>query len=460
MRLGILGVFLLILGGTAACGRRTPAVPSLPALPVTWTAANESADAVAAGWIATFADPELVELVRVALTANYDLVASAARLDAAWAEARIAGADRLPQVQGQASAARTQVGPPTNLETDQFQLGLSASWELDLWGRWRSRATAAGASALAMAADRDAAALSIAGQVAKAWYAARSAGAEVALADALVATQRQAIELAERRFRAGLLDADNVRELRTALAAAENRAASAAITRATRVRQLEMLLGRYPAGTLACPPTLAEPPGAPAAGIPAAVLARRPDVRAAEQRFRATLERADAAQADLYPRLALTASAGRSSPELGDLLDSDFRVWSLGANLLQPLFQGGRLRASRDRAEADARATGAQFAQTVLRALGEVEIALVTGSLLAERETRQASITTEATALATRARDRQSDGLGDALAMLAARRGQLEAELNVLAIRLLRYDNRIDLHLALGGHPLLLPETP
>lgn len=443
---------LLVLSAPA-CGRRASPPPQLPALPATW-AAEASPLPADLGWITTFDDEALSALVREALSANYDLAASAARLEAAWAEARIAGADRLPQAQAQASSSRGQT-IPTLGPVDAFQLTLSASWELDLWGRWRQRGTAAGAHALAVAADRDAAALSIAGQVAKAWYAARSAGAEAQVAQALVAIQRQALDLADRRLRAGLLDAEAVREWRTALAAAENRAASAAITRATRIRQLEVLLGRYPSGQLTCPSTLPPLPGPPAAGIPAAVLVRRPDVRAAEQRYRAALARGEAAQADLYPRFALTASAGRSSADLGDLLDADFRVWSLGANLLQPVFQGGRLRANRDRADAEAQASGALFAHTVLRALGEVEIALITGTLLSDRDQRQTEIVAEANALETRAEARLSDGLGTALGQVAAQRGALEAELNALAVRLLRFDNRIDLHLALGGHPLI-----
>lgn len=432
-------------------------------MPETWqTQANSGP--IVAGWIVNFSDRELTALVREAFAANHDLAASAARVEAAWAEARVSGADRSPQLQATGSAAKTRTRPlgfpggPT--EIDSFQIGLSASWELDIWGRLRDHARAAGLSAQAAAADRDAAERSLAGQVAKAWYAARSAQAEVALSTRLAAIQQQSVTLAERRVQAGLVDIERVRELRSAVATAENRTTAARLTLASRTRQLEILLGRYPAGKLVCPPSLPALPEPPASGIPAALIANRPDVHALELRLRAALARADAAQADLYPRLSLTASAGRSSSELGDLLDHDFTVWSFGGNILQPLLQGGRLRANRDRVHAEAQAASEQFAQTVLVALGEVENALVTGTLLAERDAGQKVIVAEATALAERAVSRQQQGLGDALGALSAERGRLEAELASLTLTLQQLTNRIDLHLALGSQPLPVESTP
>jgi len=461
-RVGIIGA-ALALGVTVACQHRSTPQAELPPLPETWQG-QANADAVTPGWIAQFADPELTALVREGLAANHDLAASAARVEAAWAEARISGADRSPQIQASGSAVRTRtqnigfVGGP--VEVDSFQIGVSASWELDIWGRLRDRARGAGLSAQAAAADRDAAERSLAGQVAKAWYAARSAQAEVALSTRLAAIQQQSVTLAERRVQAGLVDIERVREIRSALAAAENRTTTARLTLASRIRQLEILLGRYPAGNLACPASLPPLPDPPAAGIPAALVANRPDVHALELRLRAALARADAAQADLYPRLSLTASAGRSSSELSDLLDHDFTVWSFGGNILQPLLQGGRLRANRDRIHAEAQATSEQFAQTVLFALGEVETALITGTLLAERDAGQRIIVAEATALAERSLNRQKQGLGDALAALSAERGRLEAELSALNLTVQQLTNRIDLHLALGSQPLPVESTP
>src|SRR5690606_38849226 len=118
---------------------------------------------------------------------------------------------------------------------------------------------------------------------------------------------------------------------------------------------------------------------------------------------------------------------------------------------LQPLFQGGKLRAGRDRADAEAEASGQTFASTVLKALGEVETALATGVLLEERDRLQASILAESKALAVRAERRHAAGIGDALGVLAARRGEQEAAITALALRQLRIENRIDLLLALGG---------
>jgi outer membrane protein, multidrug efflux system len=454
------GLCLFVLAGSALVGggcarHRATDTPNLPALPEQFATATPTR-APSPGWVQQFADPELDALVREAIGANHDLAAAAARLEAAWAEARIAGADRYPAVNATGSATRSHTAAtafsPNGIQSNSFHIGLSASWELDLWGRWRERSAAAGLSVEAVAADRAAAEQSLAAQCAKAWFAARAAAVEIALAEQLANTQQQSVTIASARFRDGLLGAETVRELRSAQASSENRAAVARITFASRIRQLEILCGRYPSGTLPCPANLpAVPPPAPA-GIPATVIAQRPDLIASERRLRAALHRADASQADLYPRLSLTASGGRSSNALSDLLDADFSVWSLGANLLQPIFQGGRLRASRDRADAEARVSGEQFASAVLKALGEVETALATGVLLAERDGRQQSIVDESSALEARARSRHRAGLADALDLLAARRGQLEAELNALTIQQLRLENRVDVLLALGGN--------
>lgn len=446
-RRGLVAGLCLLLG--AGCARQTAQDPALPPPPGAWTATSTDATDPTS-WAATLADPGLDALIREALAANHDLAAAAARVRAAEAEARIAGAERQPKLDLNASATRTRLSP-SGTEVNQFNVGLSASWEVDLWGRWSRRAQAAAVSLAAVEADRDAAERSLAAQVAKAWYAGRSARAEVVLAETLAETQAASVQVAERRFADGLIEAETVRELRSALASAQNRATSARIALDAQTRRLEILLGRYPGARLATPADLPEVSAPPPAGIPADCIARRPDVRAAEARFQAGRLRADAAQADLYPRIALTASGGRSSADLGDLLDADFSVWSLGGNLLQPLFQGGRLRATRDRADADADAAGQAFASTVLRALGEVETALATGVLLEERDRLQASILAESRALAVRAARRHAAGIGDALGVLAARRGEQEAALTALALRQLRIENRIDLLLALGG---------
>jgi outer membrane protein TolC len=180
-------------------------------------------------------------------------------------------------------------------------------------------------------------------------------------------------------------------------------------------------------------------------------VSRRPDLVAAERRVAAADLRVKEARRSLYPRLSLTASGGTSTEEFRDLLDQDFRVWSLIGNLTQPLFQGGRLLANVDRNEAIARETLAGFASAVLNAYAEVESALAAESYLAERVDHLERATEQSVAAQELAEDRYRSGLEDYVTVLESQRRALTNESSLLAARRERLDNRVNLFLALGG---------
>jgi len=187
------------------------------------------------------------------------------------------------------------------------------------------------------------------------------------------------------------------------------------------------------------------------AGLPSELVARRPDLAAAERRLAASIERVGEARRALYPRLSLTASDGRSSDALDNLLDGDYSVWSLVANLSAPLFQGGRLRAGVDLAESGREAALAQYAGQVLAAYGEVERALVAERLLAAQEAALAETAREAAAALALARARYNSGLTDLITLLDTQRREFVANSQLLSARRQRLEARIDLHVALGG---------
>ncbi len=436
----------------AASGAATPAAPA-------------TAPATAPAWWSAFGDAELDRLVDLALEATRDLAAAAARVEAAGAQARIAGAGLAPQAALGADAGRRRqnfIGLPipgreggalSSLSTT-FGGALTLSWEADLWGRLAAGRSAARAELDASRADLDGARLSLAGQTARAWFAAVEAAGQVELAERTLETRRLTRDQIRRRFEAGLRTALDLR-----LAIANHAAAEAALAGRRRqldasVRRLELLLSRYPGAELAgrvAGRALPAPPPAPPAGLPAELVTRRPDLAAAERRLEAAGLSIRQARAALYPRLALTGSAGRLSGEVGDLLDSDFSVWSLASSLLQPLFQGGRLRAGVDLAEARYEELAERYAQTVLRAFAEVELALAAE----EHLTRQAdalAVAAEQSAEAERqAEDRYRAGLGPYLAVLEAQRQAADTRSRLLETRRQLLDARVDFHLALGG---------
>lgn len=469
-----------------ACASVPPAEPpELPVeVPAEWgapPAAEPVPDLPEDGWWEGLGDERLPELIAEALAHNRDLTAAAARVEAAAAQARIAGADALPQASGRFDAARRRqnfLGFPIpggerqvlSTTTTSLQTALDVSWELDLWGRLSAAEGAALARLQASRAELAAARLSLAGQTAKAWFGAREAAAQAALADATLENRKLFERRVRRRYESGLVPplelrlASSERASTEALAAERRRQLDAAR------RRLELLLGRYPDGDLATgnpeatgeaadarpgaavPPDLLDVSLDPVpTGLPAELLGRRPDLAAAERRVAAAGLGVDEAEAALLPRISLTGSAGRSSQELEDLLDNDFTVWSLAAGLLQPIFQGGRLRAAVDLAEAREREALAGYVTAALAAFSEVEGALADERHLARRAEALAEAAHQAQAARDLSQDRYAAGLADYLSVLESQRRALDAESGLISARRQRLDARVDLVLALGG---------
>lgn len=436
------------------------------AIPESFTGATEltltdEGDAGLAQLVSSFADEQLDDLVQEALANNRDLRAAASRVEIALARARIARADRLPSLSAGLSAARQQQvfvglpipGQPGPLKTLSTRYGTSIdlAWEADLWGRIRAGRWAAAADAQAAEADLRAARLSLVAQTLRGWFAAIEAERQFELSRETVAAYEGSLRSVQQRYEAGLAAPLDLRLLRSQLAEAQALEAGRAVQRESAVRSLEVLLGRYPQGKIAAIEDLPQPPEAVPVGLPAELIARRPDLVAAERRLFAADARYAQARASLYPSLRLSASGGSTSDALSDLLDGDFSVWSLLGGLTQPLFAGGRLRAGVDLAEASSSAALESFAGQVLRALAEVEIALAADAWLAQQELAVAESAAQARAARELAEDQYRSGVVDVLALLEARRRAFVAESALLSSRRQRLENRIDLHLALGG---------
>ncbi|MBL9077902.1 MAG: efflux transporter outer membrane subunit [Planctomycetes bacterium] len=453
---------LLALALTA-CGAPPPRVePEVLdlAVPEQWSTPPAAAAAPGEDWWTGFGDAQLDARIEAALRDNRDLRAALARLEAAAAARTIAGAEALPQVDAAFDPQRARRlflgfpfgggGVPSSTTTT-FGLSLSVRWELDVWGRVAAGESASIGDLQATAADHAGARLSLGAQVGKAWFAAIAARQQLDLAEATAAAFRATADDVRDRYRRGMRPALDVHQAATNLANAEATVALRrdALQRAT--RRLDVLTGRYPAGrsidAVRLPALLPPVP----AGLPAELLQRRPDLVAAERRLAAAGCRVDAAKAALYPRLALTASGGTTSTELEDLVDDDFRVWSLAANLLQPLFRGGALRAEVARAQAQRAEALARYGGAVLQAFAEVEGALAAETLLVDRlgaATRSAEHARQARDLA---RERWQLGLADFLAVADGQRQAYLADAARIDVELARIDNRIDLFLALGG---------
>lgn len=420
-------------------------------------------DSTLVAWWSQFQDDQLDSLVAGALTYNYNLKAASVRVSAARAQAKAAGAPLFPQMNlnfNNSKRRQNFIGFPIPgqsgggvLSTTATTYGASAdlSWELDLWRRIGAGQAAAMADLQASQADHRGAQLSLAGQTSKSWFAAIEARRQLELAQATLQNFRTINSQIQSRYERGLRQPLDLRLSLTNVSTAEALVAQRDQALDSATRQLEILLGRYPSAELAIIPNLPTIPGPIPAGLPADLIARRPDLVFAERQVASSGARVAEAKRARYPRITLTGSSGTSSRNLTDLLKGDFFVWSLAGGVLTPLFQGGRLKAGVSLAEANHEQAVAGFAEQALQAYREVETALAAEAFLADRERALRAATEQSAAARQLAESRYASGLSDVITMLEAQRRAFDAEGQYIAIRRLRLDTRVDLYLALGG---------
>ena len=448
----------LVFAVSACAGLPDPREVELPVTPPETFADLPAGFSVEQAWWESFGDPLLTGLVREALAQNPSLDEARARLDAAFAAARISGADLLPKVSGAAGRARAAqyIGGqsdffPDTVTSTNYGISLNVSWEIDFWGRIRAgRAAAIEDIGVGQELIR-ATALSIAAQTAKAYFGVVHARRQLAVAEENRASAEQLAGVIGDRYEKGLRPALEWMLAKSEVAAAKASAALWSQALAVSLRQLEALAGRYPVGTV---PAAQEFPAAPAPlapGLPAEIVARRPDLRAAERALTASSYRLAEADAGLYPRVSLTGSGGLASTDLSDILTGDFKVWSLAANLLAPIFEGGKLRANVDLKAAREDEAAATFARLALLAFGEVEASLASERHLEDQESSLAEVATLSEQSLKLTEERYLAGLTEIFSVLEARRRLFTAKSLWIAVQRERFDVRVDLLTALGG---------
>ncbi len=327
-------------------------------------------------WWTTFEDPTLDRLVNQALSGNLNLQVAWDRLDLAQAVVRKAGADLIPQLNSEAGFSTNRSRTSSHTDSSQsYNLGLVASYEVDLWGRVRSTRDAAELDALASEENLHTAALTLSSQVATTWFQLLEQRGQIEILKQQQHTNEQALELINLQFRTGQIGIADLLQQRQVVESRRGEQALAAGRAQVLQNQLAVLLGLSPdQAPQLTTGKLGELPPLPTTGLQSDLLKRRPDVRAAWLQLQASDQRVAAAVADRFPRLSLTGRASTSDEKIEDLFDD----WlaSLAANLLAPLIDGGRRQAEVERSQAVAAENFHIYGQTVLEALAEVENAL------------------------------------------------------------------------------------
>jgi NodT family efflux transporter outer membrane factor (OMF) lipoprotein len=411
-------------------------------------AAARDSGKVSDNWIATFSDSRLNALVQEAESKNPDLAIAAARRNRALAEAGKADSALSPKVDAVMGAERASTSSAT---ADRFNLGLSVSWEADVWGRLADASKAAELDAVAAQADYEFARQSIAAQVATAWFLAISAQEQLALDKVLLVERQRVQRITQARF-----DVGEARQLDLDLVVGQSAAQQQAVDASqgaleSALRSLEALLGRYPSQEIEVLTSLPELPPSPPVGLPSELLERRPDLVAADRRVAAAFNRVGSAKAAKLPRIGLTAGGGLASRDLSSLFDPGQAVWNLGANLLGPLFDGGEREAQVRIAQAAEQESLANYVKVAQRAFLEVETALANERILRLRDANLQTAEDRLLRARNAGEERYKVGEMSILDVDQLHTDHAAAAKQRLQVRQELFRQRINLHLALGG---------
>ena len=446
---------------------KTPSVPDSATAPFAMADAKVTTDKAPASdrWWTMYDDPVLDGLIDDALRANTDLRVALARLDRARADLREARGDRWPGTDIEASTHRQRLAAVQSLpgyarDNTSVDAGLSVAYEVDLFGRVRHEVQAARGDYAAAQADRDAVRVMVVADTTKAYVDAASAAQRLNVAERIVSLLDRTLGVTRARQKAGLADMLDVARIASLRQRRSADIPAISAERQAALLRLALLTGRTPADLPGAASTRTQAPIV-AEIIPVGdgmqLLARRPDVRAAEHRLAAATARIGVATADLYPKVSIGASVGSSAYGFGDYFGKGPLRWMLGPLLSWSFPNQAHARAAIDRSKADTREALANFDGTVLRALGETETALSNYAHELDRRTAIGIARDEAERAVTIVRAQQREGRVDSLSLLDVERTFAEAEADLAEADTRVADRQVDLFRALGGGWASLP---
>lgn len=456
----IISIVLVVLAGCA-----TTSAPPQPAVavPDAWREAPKPLEAaVSPDWWRAFNSAELADLIAAAFVGSPDLVAARERVSQAEAQVRVAGASLFPTLDLGITSVRRDThpdqGPAINVDTTNAVL--SASYEIDLWGRLASGVRAAESSLLASRYDLETARLTLVSGVATAYFDLLSLRDRLALARENVATAERVLAVVESRVRNGAATPLDLVRQRAATVSQRAVIPPLELQERQTLSALAILVGRTPAGfdvTGRSVIALDIPEIAP--GLPADLLVRRPDVASAEAQLLAANASLAVARAALLPSITLSGSVGLASGALF-AFGNPATIITAAAALAQPIFDGERRGAEVDGAAARERELVETYRRAILAAFADVENALVAASRNAQQEVLQGEVRSEAQEALRLAEVRYRAGADDLLVVLDAQRTLFQAQDQLAQARLARLQTAVSTYRALGGGWTLSQDAP
>jgi multidrug efflux system outer membrane protein len=410
-------------------------------------------------WFELFRDDSLQALVYTALQQNYDVRIAVARIMEAQAQLGITRSFLFPQLDGRGTISHDRISeerfltpPPGQNEGNTFLLGLSLIYEIDLWGRLRRDTEAARAELLSSEWAQRAVLVTLVADVASAYFELRQLDLDLEIAKRTFASRERSLRLTQARLEQGVASRLDVRQAENLLYTAAARIPDLERLITQKENEIRLLLA-LPPGDIRRGLPLTEqplPPEVPA-GLPGALLERRPDIRQAEEVLVAANARIGAAKALYFPTFSLTGFLGLESDDLKHFATASARTYALGLGILQPIFNAGRIRSINEAAAARHLQTLAQYEQVIQTAFREVSDALVGYRKSREQRIQQELLVAALVDSAALANTRFLGGIDSYLQVLDAERQLFDAELELARIRAVELLNLVQLYKALGG---------
>ncbi|XOV84931.1 MAG: efflux transporter outer membrane subunit [bacterium] len=447
-------LFLICLCSTlSAClSLRSGALPETARLPQAWPQPEASTQPPPEAWLATFDAPFLDAVVQQAVNDNYDLKQQAIAVDRARVQEKLARADRLPSFNLSLSGQRFRPLGELSGVSEQVELNATAAFEIDLWGKLSDRAQQAQLNRAAAELRYLQAQRTLAANVVRASFNLISADQLQQVFNQRLDNLQQGLDVIEKGYRSGLNEAlDVYLALNTVEQERANVANQRQVAFEARTR-LELLLAEYPSAQIVMAAALPALPPLPAAGLPADLLQRRPDIQAAWLDLLAADAELAVAHKNRFPRLDLTASLRDADSAVSRLLNGGPLAFSAAASLFQPLFQGGRLNALEEQAALTVEQLEQRYLDVVFTSIAEVANELNRSITLDDRFNALVQAQANASTALTLASDQYQKGLVTFTTVLEAQRRAFDAQTAVVQLQNQRLQTRVALLLALGGH--------
>ena len=423
-----------------------------PEFPGAWARGGDAGD-VDVNWLDDFGDPLLTSLVTEAVLNNYQLAQERARVYQAEQSVVITRSGRLPTLDASVNASRREFedASATSIGSDSFNAQVTGRWDVDVWGELSDTQRAAELRLAASLARKDFTERGVASATAAAYFDAVQAKQLLDVARRRLDNSTQSMDIVASGYRQGLNEALDLYLARNQVEREEANYAQAEQNYTESVAALQLALARYPDGRMELPEELPVIETAIPAGLPSELLTRRTDLQEAWLNMLAADAELASAHKARFPSLTLSGNYGLATRELDDLLSGEGTAWTLAGNITQPLFQAGRLRALEEQALARVQLAEQQYLDQVFRAFAEVENAISRSVSLQERYESFLEAEKNSRAALALALEQYQRGLVSYTTVLESQRQAYDAVTQVVQLRNLRLQNRLDLFLSLGG---------